>query len=295
MGVAFTLLTKGRFLRSVNLKIILDQAMIVAVVATGGIYIFSTGNVNLAMGATTVLTATLAVIVYNMTQSIVVMIVFSIAFSMGVMFLSAVLSTIFRITVTFVTIVMSVMLSALQQAIVGGTTLAVPYKEVSQYLTKLQFPFIAFGIFFLFSIVVFNKTKIGRSLKFIGSNKACANQTGINPSNFMLIAFLLSGIGMGLGAVMIIVRTGQLTTTSYPSLNNDALLAIVLGGMSIYGGSKSYIFAGVLGAVIVTALTNGLSMVGVDSTLIQGLRGIVFLLLVFASQKRPKGLPVPEG
>lgn len=293
--LVFTSLSKGRFLKPVNLKIIVDQALIVATVATGGIYIFSTGNVNLAMGATTVLTATLGVIVYNMTGSLVVMILFSLAFSMVLMMLSSVLSTLFKIGVTFVTIVMSVMLSALQQAIVGGTSLQVPYEEVSLYLTNLKFPFIAFGLFFAFSILIFDGTKIGRSLKFIGSNKTCAKQTGIDPSSFLSKAFILSGLGMGLGAVLIIVRTGQITTTSYPSLNNDALLAIVLGGMSIYGGSKSYIFSGLLGAVIVTALTNGLTMIGVDSTLIQGIRGIIFFLLVFASQKRPKGLPVPEG
>jgi ribose transport system permease protein len=120
-------------------------------------------------------------------------------------------------------------------------------------------------------------------------------EEGIEPNKYLRLAFMLAGLGMGLGAVLIIVRSGQLTTTSYTSMNNDALLAIVLGGMSIYGGSKSYIFAGLLGAITVTALTNGLTMIGIDSNLIQGIRGLIFFALVFASQKRPKGLPVAEG
>ena len=45
----------------------------------------------------------------------------------------------------------------------------------------------------------------------------------------------------------------------------------------------------------VTALQNGMVMVGVDSNLIQGVRGLLFLLLVAAAQKRPHGLPAPEG
>lgn len=291
----FTLMSNGRFLRPGNIKIIMDQALIVATVATGGVYIFSTGNVNLAMGATTVLTATLAILVYNMTGSIALMILFSLGFGVFMMMASVILSTIFRISVVFVTIVMSVMLMALQQEIVGGSTLEVPYEEVSKLLNQANFPIIAYLLFFIFSVFVFNWTMVGRSFKFLGTNKVCANQTGIDPNKYLTLAFTLAGLGMGLGAVLIIVRSGQMTTISYMSLNNDALLAIVLGGMSIYGGSKSYIFSGLLGAVTVTALTNGLTMIGVDSTLIQGIRGIIFFALVFASQKRPKGLPVAEG
>ena len=58
--VFFSAMTGGRFTSLISMKIILEQALIVGVVATGAAFIFATGNVNLAMGATTVLTATLA-------------------------------------------------------------------------------------------------------------------------------------------------------------------------------------------------------------------------------------------
>ena len=47
--------------------------------------------------------------------------------------------------------------------------------------------------------------------------------------------------------------------------------------------------------VMVTVLNNGLLMLGVSSTLVQAIRGIVFIILVCASQARPKGLPSKEG
>lgn len=73
------------------------------------------------------------------------------------------------------------------------------------------------------------------------------------------------------------------------------MLALVLGGMSIFGGSRSFAFAGMLGALTVCVLNQGLLMINVNSSIIQGVRGLLFLLLVSTTQKRPKGLPAPEG
>ena len=69
----------------------------------------------------------------------------------------------------------------------------------------------------------------------------------------------------------------------------------MIGGMSCFGGSRSNTYAAIVGAVIVTVLNNGLLMIGVPSTLIQGVRGIVFLLLVLAGSKRSQLLPAREG
>ena len=91
------------------------------------------------------------------------------------------------------------------------------------------------------------------------------------------------------------VRASSIGQNTLSSLNMDCMLALVLGGMSIFGGSKSYVYAGIVGAITVVVLSQGLLMIGVDSTIIQGVRGIVFLLLVCTAQKRPHGLPAPEG
>lgn len=111
----------------------------------------------------------------------------------------------------------------------------------------------------------------------------------------MFIAFAIAGIGVGLGAIMTIIRSGSITTDTCATLNMDCMLAIVLGGMSCFGGSRSNTYSGIVGALIVTVLNNGLLMVGVSSTVIQAIRGIVFIVLVCASQKRPQGLPSRDG
>ena len=74
-------------------------------------------------------------------------------------------------------------------------------------------------------------------------------------------------------------------------MGTDVMLATVLGGMSIFGGTKSNCYAGLLGAITVTMLNKGLLMMGIPSTSIQLFRGIIFLLLVYLNSEHQKTLP----
>ena len=290
----FAIATNGRLVTGTSLKIIVNQALVVAIVSTGGAFIFASGNVSLSLGATTVLTATLSVMIYNATGSLVLMMVSAVLIGVVLMATSALLSTALGVRVMYVTIVMMTMFSALQQAILGGSTVAIP-TALSQSLEKGGFMYIAFGVFFLICVVLFHFTDIGRSLRFIGTNNLCAEQTGISKKKYLLIAFIISGVGCGIGALVAVVRGGSVGTNTLTSLNMDCMLALVLGGMSIFGGSKSYVYSGVIGALTVIVLNQGLTMLQVDSTIIQAIRGVAFLALVTLSQVRPKGLPAPEG
>lgn len=294
LTLVFGVITGGRLTSPASLKIIIEQALVVATVSTGGAFIFASGNVNLALGATTVLTATLAGMAYNATGSLVVMFLVAVVLGVSLMTASALLSTALGVRVMYVTIVMMTMLSALQQSILGGSTVALPI-PVTQALSKSGFMYIAFGLYFAVCVVLFHFTDIGRSLRFIGTNNTCAEQTGISKSKYLLIAFIIAGVGCGIGSLLAIVRGGSIGTGTLPSLNMDCMLALVLGGMSIFGGSKSYVYSGVVGAITVVVLNQGLLMAGVDSTIIQAIRGIAFLALVVVSQTRPQGLPAPEG
>lgn len=290
----FSVMTGGRFTTLVSMRIILEQALIVGVVATGAAFIFATGNVNLAMGATTVLTATLSGMAYNATGSVVVMALVAVGLGVALMALSALLSTLLGVRVMYVTIVMMTLLVAIQQSILGGSTVSLPYAMISA-LKDGGFSYIAFAAYFLLSVVLFHFTDIGRSLRMIGTNKTCAEQTGIRGGKYLMLAFIIAGVGCGIGALLAIVRASSIGQNTLSSLNMDCMLALVLGGMSIFGGSRSFVYAGIVGSLTVCVLNQGLLMINVDSTIIQGVRGVLFLVLVCTAQKRPQALPAPEG
>ena len=290
----FTALTHGNFITTRNINVIIQQAMIVATVSTGACFIFATGNVNIAMGSCTVLVSAVAAMTYTATKSIVLMFIVAILLGVLVMIICVLLSTKLKVMVIHVTVVMMVLLTAIQSEILGGSSISLPF-AMTNSVNKAHVPYIIFASFVIFSIIIFHLTSIGRHIKMIGANEDCAELTGLTRTRALTIAFIIAGIGAGLAALLIIFRTGSITQTTGGSINTDVMLAIVLGGMPVFGGSKSRAYAPILGAVTVTALNNGLLMVGVSPSIVQGVRGIIFLLLLLIGSKRTILLPAREG
>ncbi|MDR0720079.1 MAG: hypothetical protein LBF78_10625 [Treponema sp.] len=293
IGFFFASMTKGNFIRARNLNVILQQAMIVATVSTGACFIFATGNINIAMGSCTALVATLAAMIYMATKSLFIMFATAVLLGIAIMIVCVLLSAVLNVMVIHVTIVMMILLAAIQSVILGGSSIDLPYAMTSG-VKNAYVPYIIFTGFVIFSIVVFHFTSIGRHLKMIGSNEKCAELTGLTRIRALVVSFVIAGLGAGLAALLIVFRTGSITNTTGGTINTDVMLAIVLGGMPVFGGSKSRAFAPVIGAVTVTALNNGLLMIGVSASLVQGVRGIVFLLLLMGN-KRAVLLPAREG
>lgn len=293
IGIGFNIATEGKFGNIRNLRLILSQAIIIATVATGAVFIFGTGNISIALGATTALTAAITASLYLMTESILLMIICAIVVATIIMVITAILSTLLKVSVMFVSIVMMVLFQAILQTLLGAATITLPYTMTSA-LTSVNFHYISFLVYFVICAVIFHFTGVGRSIKFLGSNRFCAEQSGIYLNKYLLIAFTIAGVGVGLAALMTAIRTGTISASTASSLNMDVVLAIVLGGMSVFGGTKSYIYAGILGALTVTLLNNGLLMVGISPTILQLVRGVFFLTLIFAGQKRPDRLPEKE-
>lgn len=294
LALLFSLLTGGRFSNPRNLRMVLEQALVVATVATGAVFIFATGNVNISMGAATALIATLAAQAYLASNSLAVMFLVALAAGAFTLAVTALLSTALHVRVLYITVVMMTLLSSLQKGILGSSTIQIPY-EFTSALKNANVPLYIFLGFLVFCIILFHFTGFGRKLRYIGINDVCAELTGFKKSRYLFLAFVVAGIGVGLGAVMTIIRNGSITTDTAASLNMDCMLAIVLGGMSAFGGSRSYVHSAIIGAVTVTVLNNGLLMIGVSSMILQAIRGIIFIILLVLSQKRPKGLPSQEG
>ena len=294
LTAVFALATGGNFVSSRNLNVILGQTLVTAVVSTGASFIFATGNVNIAMGSATVMVAALAGIVYKATNSVPLMFLVAVGTGVVIMVICVLLSTKFHIFVIHVTIVMMTLLTAIASEMLGGNTLSLPYK-MTKAANDAGVPYIIFIGFSVFCIVLFHFTPVGRYIRMVGSNETCAELTGLQRSRALMVAFVMAGIGSGLAALLMIFRNGSVAATMGSSINTDVMLAIVLGGMPIYGGSKSRVYAPILGALIVVALNNGLLMVGVDSSWVQGIRGVIFLAFLLLGTKRAKLLPAREG
>lgn len=285
----FTALTGGGFLRKTVLMGIFNQSLIVGTMATAVCFIYTTGNIDFSVGAVMGLACTIGALAYQATGSMTVMLIVTILAGLVLMMFNCTLSVAAGVKPAMVAIVAQSVYGAITTTLVGANPIGVD-NSICKILEG-NYRYIAFLVYFVVCLIIYHKTEIGRKLRFIGGNENCAVQTGINSMKCQYLSFLIAGIGVGLAGTFQTMRTANVAFNTGAGMGMDVMLATVLGGMSIFGGTKSNAYAGVIGAITVTMLNKGLLMIGVSSTMIQGVRGIVFLLLVFLNSERQKTLP----
>lgn len=282
------------------LKIIFNEGIVLAVVATGAVFIYTLGSFDISLGASTLFSATLGVLTYNATQSLPLMILVIFGVAVGCSLLSSVLASVFHIPVFVTTVAQMSVLSAIAAQIItteGGALggISIP-SEVVAPLDNMGFKIAVLAAFWLVCFFVFNYTKIGRRQKFLGGNPVCAQLSGIRINTYAIIAFVMAGIGVGLGAFLTLVYTPSVTATTASSIGMNIIVAIVFGGMPISGGPRSRIYSALVGGFSYILLNNILKLV-VDSGVGYGASQIVaavcFLTVVYVTgiNYRSKELP----
>ena len=108
-------------------------------------------------------------------------------------------------------------------------------------------------------------TAAGRSVYAVGDNIEAARLAGINTRRVLLGVYALAGLAYGIAAVLQVARTGVGDPQAGQTSNLDSITAVVLGGTSLFGGRGS-IVGTLIGALIVGVFRNGLQLLGVEST-----------------------------
>ena len=94
---------------------------------------------------------------------------------------------------------------AISTLLIGGSGKIDLDMSVAAMLEDGGFRYVAFFGYFIFCVVIYHFTRIGRELRFLGGNENCAAQTGISNSRATYISFLMTGVGVGLAAVFSVI------------------------------------------------------------------------------------------
>jgi len=126
-------------------------------------------------------------------------------------------------------------------------------------------------------------TPAGRSVYAVGDNVEAARLAGINTKRVLLGVYTIAGLTYGIAAVLQLARTGVGDPQAGQTSNLDSITAVVLGGTSLFGGRGS-IVGTLLGALIVGIFRNGLQLLGVESTYQVLITGILVIAAVSVDQ-----------
>ncbi|WP_198672390.1 sugar ABC transporter permease [Pseudogemmobacter bohemicus] len=124
------------------------------------------------------------------------------------------------------------------------------------------------------------RTKWGRSLFAVGGNREAARRSGINVRRIYYSAFMLCSTLAALGGVL---AAGRLASSSQQAgtgdVNLNAIAAAVIGGTSLFGGRGSA-WAALLGIIVIQAISNGLTLLNLSSSLRYMITGGVLAIAV---------------
>jgi len=127
---------------------------------------------------------------------------------------------------------------------------------------------------------VANNTVFGRQIYALGGNKEAARLSGINIKRRTFVLFVLMGFLTSVAALVFTSRVGGATAAAGQMMELDAIAAAVIGGTSLTGGVGT-IAGAIVGALVMTSLDNGMSLMNLDVTFQYVVKGLILLLAVW--------------
>ncbi len=126
-------------------------------------------------------------------------------------------------------------------------------------------------------------TAPGRHVYAVGNNLEAARLMGISTRRVILGVYTLAGLMYGIAALLAVARTGVGDPQAGQTDNLDSITAVVLGGTSLFGG-RGVILGSLVGVLIVGVFRNGLTLMGVASVYQILITGILVILAVAADR-----------
>ena len=136
-------------------------------------------------------------------------------------------------------------------------------------------------LFVILMSLFLNKTRPGRSIIAIGSNKEATRLSGVNVVKYQALAYILSGVFAGIaGVAYAAVFSSSIAPGNGAGLELDAIAGAIIGGTSMTGGCGS-IFGTLLGVFVMSMLKSGLPYIGLQANWQQIITGLILILAVF--------------
>jgi fructose transport system permease protein len=290
--MVFFSLKSDRFLQAENLSLVLQQTMVVGVLAIGQTLVILTAGIDLSVGTVMALgqiVMTKLAVVSGVPPLLALLLGILTCVGFGV--LNGGLVTLVRLPAFIVTLGTFNIAFALTHVVSNDVTFTGLPEELLFFGRTFHFAGADFTYGVVFMLVLYaiawfalTQTPWGRHVYAVGDNREAARLTGIHTNRILMSVYTLAGLTSGLAAMLLVGRTevgdpnaGQTTE------NLDSITAVVLGGTSLFGG-RGTIIGTLIGALIVGIFRNGLTLIGVSVIYQYLVTGILVILAVSVDQ-----------
>lgn len=288
---AFFATQTDRFLSGANVSLILQQVMVVGVIAIGQTLIILTAGIDLSCGMVMALGG---IVMTKFATELGVPPALAVLCGIGVTTLfglvNGLLVTRIKLPPFIVTLGTLNIAFAITQLYSESQTIT----GLPPLLTGLGNTFmlgdtaVAWGTLlmlalFAFTWFVLRETAAGRHVYAVGNNPEATRLVGIPTQKVLLAVYVAAGFFYGIASLLSVARTGVGDPNAGQTENLDAITAVVLGGTSLFGG-RGVILGTLVGALIVGVFRNGLTLMGVSSIYQVLVTGVLVILAVATDQ-----------
>lgn len=278
-----------KFLTATNLQITSRYLVEVGLVAIPMTMIILIRGIDISVGSMVALSTIVLGFswnVYQIPMPLAVLLALGVATFCG--FLNGIAITRLRVPDLVVTLSTLAIYRGIAEGLGGGGRVYLYEDPLMRFLGEGQILGIPVGLWiFLPAVaaagVMLDRSAWGRSLYAIGHNETAARFAGIRVDRIRLLVYTLSGLASGLSAIFLAGRLGTARATAGLGLEFEVITAVVVGGTAISGGEGS-IWGSFLGVVMVTALRNGLNLIGVPSPIQAMIIGVLLILTVLINE-----------
>lgn len=137
----------------------------------------------------------------------------------------------------------------------------------------------------IFVWVLLNRTVYGKNLYIVGGNKESAKVSGVNVTMIIISAFILESILVGFAGILEVARTGGANSAYGNSYEFDAISSCVVGGVSLSGGIGK-VSSAVIGVIIFTIISYGLTFIGVNPNWQLIIKGLIIISAVALDMRK---------
>ncbi len=276
-----------RFISASNIRDILLSIAIIAIVAVGETLVVVTRNVDLSVSAIIGLVAFVSANLFKQYPGISVAAVIAIGCALGLALgiVNGLLVSYGGVPSIVVTLGTLNIYRGLDYAIAKGKQVNA-YDVPNSFLhlataTILGIPLlilIAAAIAVIFALFM-RYSRTGRQLYAIGSNPEAARLVGVQSKRLVLLTFVISGLLSGIAGILWASRFATINAGAASGLELLVIAAVVVGGVSILGGSGT-ILGAMLGAIILATIQDALNILNISPFWLQAFYGLAILVAV---------------
>lgn len=280
------------FLTLDNIETVAIQTAVIGVLTIAQLLVIITGGIDLTVGATLAFSMVISAKLLKGGWPLGAGILVALAVGSAVGYINGFVVTKMKIPPFIATLGMQGILRGAALIITDGLPVSGLPAAINWFgRGKLGFLPVSVLIMALLAVVfqiILSKTVFGRQIYALGSNSEATRLAGIDVGSRTRLVYMLSGMLAGIAGILLMGRLSAAQPTAATGYESNAIAASVIGGASMLGGVGT-VWGAIVGAFIMSVLTNGFTLLHVNTFFQQSAIGFILIMAVYLDMLQRSG------